>query len=274
MLNFATWPQIDGRDNPLLRSPGDMSRLAEASFAHRLELHSLTTVSLKTAPLTTGPLTTAPGDDPPSFALDDDVPQEIPLADDPLRQTFRVSALYNAWRPKMIAADADSARIAEYRPARCGEHTYHVISDTAHGAAIQFSAELLHNVADVGDVLPAIGEPLERFIARRWKLALANSRENLPKHAFDQAELKRMIARMSREIVLLFDHAGTPLPEFATVANVAEWTGLEIKSLDRYRPRWSPVVAAKGRGQNRTLFHRDKLIAILREQFPDIAFPA
>src|SRR5580704_17330828 len=50
MLNFATWPQIDGRDNPLLRSPGDMSRLAEASFAHRLELHSLTTVSLKTAP--------------------------------------------------------------------------------------------------------------------------------------------------------------------------------------------------------------------------------
>jgi hypothetical protein len=40
------------------------------------------------------------------------------------------------------------------------------------------------------------------------------------------------------------------------------------------RSRWSPAVAAKGRGQNRTLFHRDKLIAILREQFPDIAFPA
>jgi hypothetical protein len=91
---------------------------------------------------------------------------------------------------------------------------------------------------------------------------------------FDQAEIKRMIARMSRAIVLLLDHAGTPLPEFATVANVAEWTGLEIKSLDRYRPRWSPAVAAKGRGQNRTHFHRDKLIAILREQFPDIAFPA
>jgi hypothetical protein len=84
---------------------------------------------------------------------------------------------------------------------------------------------------------------------------------------FDPAEIRRMIARMSREIVLLFDHAGTPLPEFATVAHVAEWTGLEIKSLDRYRPRWSPGVAAKGRGQNRTLFHRDKLIAILREQF-------
>ena len=118
MLNFATWPQIDGRDNPLLRSPGDMSRLAEASFAHRLELHSLATVSLNTAPLTTDP-----DGDALSFALDDDVPQEIPLADDPLRQTFRVSALYNAWRPKMIAADADSARIAEYRPARCGEHS-------------------------------------------------------------------------------------------------------------------------------------------------------
>jgi hypothetical protein len=58
------------------------------------------------------------------------------------------------------------------------------------------------------------------------------------------------------------------------VAHVAEWTGLEIKSLDRYRSRWSPVITAKGRGQLRTLFHRDKLIAILREQFPDITFPA
>jgi hypothetical protein len=259
MLNIATWPQIDGRDNPLLGFPGNMNRVAEASFAHRLELHSLTVF---------------PGDDAPSYVLDDNLPEDIPLANDPLRRTTRVSGLYNAWRAKMIAADGDSSRIAEYRPARCGAHTYHVISDTAHGAAIQFSAELLHKVAEVGGVLPAVGESLERFIARRWKLALASSRENLRKHVFDPAEINRMIARMSREIVLLFDHAGTPLPEFATVAHVAEWTGLEVKSLDRYRSRWSPAIATKGRGQNRTLFHRDKLIAILREQFPDIAFPA
>ena len=176
--------------------------------------------------------------------------------------------------PKMIAADGDGSRIAEFRPATYGERTYHHIDETAHLAASEFLHELSENLVKGEKLaLGSIGgEDRDEVVRDFYRDRVDLIRERLAKHEFDANELSRVHARMRRETVLLFDYIGETLPEFITVEMVSAWTGLEIKSLAPYRREW-PGLARTGRKGKPALYRKNEALPKIREQFPDVIIP-
>jgi hypothetical protein len=211
----------------------------------------------------------------PTPETDFDPEWQMDFTSDPIPNLVDHESLVHDFSAKIIAADGDSSRVAEFRPGRLGDHTYHIIQSTAHFAAIDFQHQIFVRSVDLE--WPQFGnEKLDDFYERRLAFLQSNAKrfsDNFRKHIFDPAELARMEMRVARELSLLFEYIGEPLPDFATREMIAAWTYLEPRSLERYESEWKPALANPGRKGRPTLWRTDVLLPILKKRFPDGSYP-